>query len=78
MNLLNSDQARYTNQYYWLGSPSSFHATSSDNIFVASYGNLSNTRVDGTNLGVRPAISLKPGTVYARGDGSMATPYVVE
>ena len=28
--------------------------------------------------GVRPVISLKPGTKYSSGDGSMANPYVIK
>ena len=30
------------------------------------------------STGVRPVISLKPGTEYVSGNGSMADPYVVE
>ena len=28
--------------------------------------------------GVRPVISLKPGTIYTSGDGSMASPYIID
>ncbi len=63
-----------TGQSYWLLSP--YRA------YVTAYGTEINSSPTsaymGANLGVRPAISLKPGTEYASGTGSMADPYVVE
>ncbi len=31
-----------------------------------------------TEIGVRPVISLKPGTMYTLGDGSRDNPYIVD
>ena len=78
MNILNNDNARRTGQYYWLISP--------DRFATGCTANLRNMRETGGNFsafvmhsyGVRPAISLKPGTTYSTGDGSMANPYMVD
>ena len=77
--LLNNNNIRKTGQSYWLASPSSF---SNDYYYavgrnVYSAGFLSNIYVYNAR-GVRPAVSLTPGTEYASGNGSMADPYVVE
>ena len=61
---------------YWLISPYEFDymwgATSS---FVSNYG--SGFSQTGYNKGVRPVISLKPGTEYVLGNGSKENPYYV-
>ena len=66
-----------TGSYYWAGSPSSFLYNGAYEWGVASSGDLNNNVVNNTN-GVRPAVSLIPGTVYSDGDGSKNNPYVVE
>ncbi len=79
MSLLNQNNARKTGQYYWLGSPYflyvnhpyGWYARNDGGMGAGTQGNISTTR------GVRPAISLVPGTRYSSGDGSMANPYVV-
>ena len=66
-----------TGSYYWAGSPSYFNNNGAYEYYVDSYGYLGSNRVDLT-YGVRPAVSLIPGTVYSDGDGSKNNPYVVE
>ena len=66
-----------TGSYYWAGSPSRFNYGNAFEYRVYSSGFLDVNRVYST-LGVRPAVSLIPGTVYSDGDGSKNNPYVVE
>ena len=78
MNLLGNNNIRKTSKGYWLGSPGSFSYNGANvwNVY-SSNGNFSHYIIGGAS-GVRPAISLKPGTEYVDGDGSMASPYIVE
>ena len=72
-----------TGNYYWMISPGSYN-----NCYVGNYAVYYDGRIDNIDLshynlinksyGVRPAISLKPGTTYATGDGSMEHPYMVD
>jgi hypothetical protein len=73
----NSIYYLYTGQWWWSLSP--FRSASSYAIVCYVYfdGSLGNGNVYGSG-GVRPAVSLKPGTTYTSGDGSTSTPYVVE
>ena len=78
MNILGNNTVRSTAYGYWLGSPSYF-----DHDYVYAGGRYVNTAGSfiGSNVystyGVRPAVSLRSGTEYSSGDGSMANPYVV-
>ena len=72
----NSTYYLYTGQYWWSGAPYYFDYHASE-FNVNSSGNLNYNYVLST-LGVRPAVSLKPGTKFSSGDGSAADPYVVE
>ncbi len=77
--LMNSSQITRTGSAYWFmtAKTTTYHlfsgyATGNSGSYTypgASYGG---------NLGVRPVISLKPGTLYIDGDGSMKNPYVIE
>ncbi|MBQ3298062.1 MAG: hypothetical protein IJG97_04560 [Bacilli bacterium] len=68
-----------TGNAYFLLSPNRFSYSSSYERYIMYDGNSANSLYDVTNAyGVRPVISLKPGTEYASGSGSMADPYVVE
>ena len=62
---------------YWLMSPTYFGYiyASERHAYRAPYYNYNYVN---NSTGVRPAISLKPGTEYVSGTGSMADPYVVE
>ena len=66
-----------TGQYYWSLSPRSFGNTGATGFRVGSSGNLINIRVD-LSLGVRPSVSLAPGTKHSGGDGTETSPYIVE
>lgn len=64
----------YDDKKYWTMSPVSFNyevALTYDS--STTFGTIVNN-----NLGVRPVISLKAGTSYLSGDGSMNTPYIVD
>ena len=76
MNILNNSNARKTGQWYWLASPSCFlNVAYGRNVATVGSMNGYLLRYAG---GMRPAVSLTPGTCYSDGDGSMANPYIVE
>ena len=75
--LLNNNNLRKTGQYYWLGSPGYFYINFAYERYVGTAGLNSDGSVYGPH-GVRPAVSLTPGTEYTSGSGSMSDPYVVE
>ncbi|MBR7042514.1 MAG: hypothetical protein IKI04_03330, partial [Bacilli bacterium] len=78
MNILNNANARKTGQWYWLASPCYFISNHAYGRGVSAVGIMrSSASVSGAG-GVRPAVSLTPGTSYSDGDGSMANPYIVE
>ena len=62
--------------WYWLASPFRFNGIYADGRVVDSTGYLSYYDVYVAG-GVRPAVSLKPGTEYTSGDGSYTNPFVV-
>ncbi len=72
----NSSYYLYTNQYWWALSPSYFYNNYASGFSVNSSGRLSFNRVYDT-YGVRPAVSLAPGTKITSGDGSMNKPFIV-
>ena len=67
-----SESYLYTGEWWWTMSPAHFQNNSA--YVYDSYA------VHSTNseLGVRPAVSLKAGTVIADGDGSVSDPYVIK
>ncbi len=77
MNLLNNDIVRATENPYWLISPAKISTNDFHAKRITALGSFGNKKISET-WGVRPAISLKPGTLYSRGDGSMSNPYVVD
>ena len=77
MYLLNNDNLRKTGQIYWLASPRYFSNGYANGSNVYASGNLYYSIVNNT-YGVRPSVSLATGTLYTSGDGSMASPYIVE
>ena len=76
MYLLNNSHARKTGQNYWPASPSYFYYNGAVGWGVVTNGIMDVSSVS-LSSGVRPAVSLKPGITYSTGDGSMATPYIV-
>ena len=77
MNIINNSNALKTGKTYWLASPYYFDVSYIYNSSINELGRMGSSHVSYSN-GVRPAISLKPGTEYASGDGSMTSPYIVE
>ena len=63
-------------QNVWLVSPNEFDGSSAFARTV-DYSGFINSRVSGS-WGVRPAVSIKPGTEYVSGDGSYTSPFVIE
>ncbi|MBR1937047.1 MAG: VWA domain-containing protein [Bacilli bacterium] len=78
MNLLNNSNARKTGQSYWFVSPYYFDYGDADVWKVNTTGSIGGNSYVFSSMGVRPAISLKPGIKYLSGTGSMADPYVVD
>ena len=76
-NILNNSNAQKTGRDYWLASPYYFNYGNAYGRFVSQSGGVYDRYLFSAN-GVRPAVSLRPGTRYSDGDGSMANPYVVE
>ena len=75
--LLNNKNIKATAQSYFLLSPSYFENTVPDISYVLPSTGAGSTACS-TKNGVRPVVSLKPGTEYVSGNGSMDNPYVVE
>ena len=76
MNLLGYGDLNEPRSLYWLASPYYFGYDIARGRLVYSTGVLAYDYVN-TAHGVRPAVSLKPGTEYSSGNGSMESPYVV-
>ena len=77
-NATNSTYYLYTNQYWRSGSPYYFNVSYAHGFYVSGSGDLYYGSVT-TARGVRPAVSLKPGTKFASGGTGISTnPYVVE
>ena len=73
----NSTYYLYTSQNWWSGSPLYFTNYAFE-LLVNSSGSLTHNNVVNA-YGVRPAVSLKPGTKFAEGGTGISTnPYVVE
>ena len=72
----NSSYYLYTGSYYWLGSPYDFSYYNAFGFRVYSTGYLSDHSVSFAN-GVRPSVSLQPGTAITGGDGTVESPYIV-
>lgn len=78
MNLLGNNNVQKSRDYYWLISPGIYSAYSPTIWDISGGGSLGRYSSPTSANGVRPAISLKPGTEYVDGDGSMAHPYIVD
>ena len=65
-----------TGSEYWLASPIHFNSTSASGRSVYTTGGMNSKSVSGEG-GVRPVVSLKPGTEYVSGDGSFTKPFVI-
>ena len=93
--LIGNANAGKTGNYYWLFSPGSFFGDGLSQPVVFSDGNFASGTSDGKGvsyglnsyeiysnegfIGVRPTISLKPGTKFiSGGDGTASNPYEVD
>lgn len=74
--LLNKSTLRKTGYDYWLASPQHVHLYVPNVYTINTSGDFKGA-ISNTN-GVRPVVSLKPGTEYVSGTGSMEDPYVIE
>ena len=72
-----TDAYLHTGQNQWSLSPSVFTYIIAHGFSLRSSGNL-HSNVVYNAFGVRPSVSLKPGTYATGGDGSFSTPYIVE
>lgn len=71
----------HTDETYWTMSPyTKVISNNYANVVVADAGRYGTDVVDmvvDSSYGVRPSISLKPGTTFASGNGTSASPYIV-
>ena len=63
-------------QYVWLASPSDFNDYNAS-VRVTYSGGLTVSFVD-NSWGVRPSVSIQPGTSFSSGDGSFTSPFVID
>ena len=75
----NSKYYLYTGVWYWTMSPAYFayYGYGASNIPIDSDGQIWNYRVNNSSYGVRPSVSLAPGTRYIDGDGTADNPFVI-
>lgn len=76
LGLLNNDLLRKTGSSYATLSPLSFKTTTVYVSYVDATGAISSNSPN-SEMGLRPVISLKKGTVYSGGNGSVTSPYIV-
>lgn len=74
--LANANDVNNQNNY-WQSAPYSFDEESAREFSRFNVNTASFADVSSTPRGVRPAISLKPGSFYTTGNGSKETPYIV-
>ena len=78
VNKENSTYYLYTGSLYWLLTPNSVSDRGAFMFCLHDTGYIANISSNYLHGGVRPAISLAPGTKIADGDGSVNSPYVVQ
>ena len=76
INLLSHTYLKKTGKTYWLGSFRNFGASTITGYVISTDGSTNTTST--SSWGIRPVISLKPGTEYSSGDGSKNNPYFVD
>ncbi len=68
----------YTGEWHmWSGSPYVFSDTGAHGFGLGSSGDFGSNSVYGS-YGLRPSVSLKPGTIISGGNGNSESPYIVE
>lgn len=70
----------YTGENFWTMSPSQFNSTTANVFTQVNVGVLANNRVEDTaySMGLRPVISIKPGTIVTGGNGTVNNPFAIE
>ena len=68
----------HTGENQWSLSPYDFNYSFANGFYLRSSGSLSSDIVTYNAVGVRPAVSLKSGTIVASGNGTSDSPYIVE
>ena len=78
LSLANYGSGHYFNsgETVWLGSPNRFDGSTAG-VLVVQWSGLHYGFV-GSSDGVRPAVSIKPGTTISSGDGTYTNPFVIE
>ena len=78
LSLANYGSSHYFNngQSVWLGSPGYFYSSSAI-VSVVNSGRW-DIAIVYKSRGVRPAVSIKPGTMISSGDGSYTSPFVID
>ena len=78
-SLTGNDTANKTGEWYWSSSPCFFNTFSAYERGVLASGSWGDDYFVYSSQGVRPSISLKPGTKFVAGtDGTASNPYEVE
>lgn len=77
MYLLTSNIIRSAGTDYLIDKPMYFTNNYAVSTYVTSSGAMYSSNSN-ANLGIRPVISLLPGTEYSSGNGSMANPYYID
>ena len=72
-----TDAYLHTGEYQWSLSPLDFSGSSAYEFYLRSSGSLNGNSVI-ISVGIRPSVSLKPGTLVSGGDGSVTSPYIIE
>ena len=78
MYLLNNNNARKTGQKYLTMNSYEFNNKTALTGGIYDTGMIDTIGAASWPNGLRPVISLKPGTLYTSGNGSMETPYIIE
>ena len=74
---VNTSYYLYTGYSYWSLSPGFFNTNRVYVFAVFPNGTTGGTGVEST-YGIRPVISIKPGQLITKGDGTVTNPYVIE
>ena len=75
-NTSNSSSYLYTGQYYWGMTPYVFYKSIAFEFYLDSDGMVNGNDVR-NSAGVRPVVSLKPGTTISSGSGTATDPFIV-
>lgn len=74
----NDDYYLYSEGNYWSSAANNFYNNMIVQVYVNSDGFLNGSHINSTNIGIRPAISLKHGYVINSGTGKADSPFIVD